>query len=147
MASLFGRNYRRLERGERVVDTGAESDRQGWERTPTCGGGDAAAVVEQRYVIGIGFHGDCATVELAMTLAQSLAYDNGDRSRAVALARMSIHQDLARVSVNFLAGPAPTRMDAVESLRTDLGQAALDLDSRRWCEQAQLLRALSAAAT
>lgn len=130
-----------------MVDTGAESERQGPERAPTCSGGHAAPVLDQRYVIGIGFNGDCATVELAMTLAQSLAYDNGDRSRAVALARMSIHQDLARVSVTFLAGPAPTRMDAVENLRTALGQAAIDLDSRCWSEQAQLLRTLSAAAT
>ncbi|AGB27187.1 hypothetical protein Mycsm_07090 (plasmid) [Mycobacterium sp. JS623] len=104
-------------------------------------------MVDQRYVVGIDMHGDRAAIELALTLAQSLAYDTGDHSRAIALARMSIHQELARVSVNFLAGPAPTRMHAVESLRTNLGQAALDLDSRRWSEQAQLLRTLSAAAT
>jgi hypothetical protein len=103
-------------------------------------------VAEQRYVVGIDLHGDRTAVELALTLAQSLAYDNGDHSRAVTLARMNIHQNLARVSVNFLAGPAPTRRDAVERLRTHLGQAALDLDGRRWSEQAQLLRTLSAAA-
>lgn len=110
-------------------------------------GAEVVPAVEKRYVVGIDLQGDCASVELALTLAQSLAYDNGDHSRAVALARMSIHQEFARVSVNFLAGPAPTRMDAVENLRTDLGQAALDLDGRRWSEQAQLLRTLSAAAT
>lgn len=129
-----------------MVDTGAESGRQGREGTPMCGA-EVVPAVEKRYVVGIDLQGDCASVELALTLAQSLAYDNGDHSRAVALARMSIHQEFARVSVNFLAGPAPTRMDAVENLRTDLGQAALDLDGRRWSEQAQLLRTLSAAAT
>ena len=139
--------WRRLRGDERVVvDTGAEPNSARHEHASVCSG-EAEAVTEQRYVVGVHLDGDRSTVDLALTLAQSLAYDNGDRSRAITLARMRIlHEAPDRVSVSFIVGPSRTRADAVESLRTDLGLAALDLASRHWGEQAQLLRALSASA-
>lgn len=129
-----------------VVDTGAERDGPRREGLSGCVREGKSIAPQSRFVVSVHLRGDRNDIDLALTLAQSLAYDNGDRGRAVALARLTMRESDFGVTVSFAVGPAPTRHEAVENLRTDLGRAALDLASRRWVEQAQLLRTLSAAA-
>ncbi|MDD4865664.1 MAG: hypothetical protein PHQ28_00550 [Mycobacterium sp.] len=100
----------------------------------------------RRWVASAHLEENGPSVHLALTLAQSVSFDRGDRRRAVALARAVIDHTDRYVTVTFTLSPAVERADAIDLLRTHLGQAASDLDSRNWGNYARIIRVISAAA-
>lgn len=91
---------------------------------------------------------DEPSIRLALTLAGSVAYDAGDRARAAALAQAVVDPADRHVTITFtLNSGAGSRELALDTLRSHLGQSARDLDNRNWARYAEIMRAISAAAS
>jgi hypothetical protein len=90
---------------------------------------------------------DEPSIRLALTLAESVAYDAGDRARAAALAQAVVDPADRHATITFTLGyGAGSRELALDALRSYLGQSARDLDNRNWARCAEIMRAISAAA-
>lgn len=90
---------------------------------------------------------DEPSIRLALTLAESVAYDAGDHARAAALAQAVIDPADHPATITFTLDPcAGSRELALDALRSHLGQSARDLDTRNWACYAEIMRAISAAA-
>jgi len=90
---------------------------------------------------------DEPSIRLALTLAESVAFDAGDRARAAALAHAAVDPADYHATITFtLNCGAGDRERALDTLRSYLGQSARDLDNRNWAHYAEIMRAISAAA-
>jgi hypothetical protein len=106
----------------------------------------SAPVPTLRWSVSVHLEVDGAALQMAFTLAESVAYDGGDRARAVALARVVVDHSGDYTTITFTIGPARDRAAALDVLRTHLGRSASDLDRRNWSTHARIMRAVSAQA-